>query len=203
MCRPRHHFFSFAVEANMASQRRSSRRSGSLLNRAVEALEVRRLLVFTGSVSGTTAIFTGDSAGDTLTIDQSGGLLRHNRAGDPGFNSAFDFDSSVAGDQTLAANSATTLTANCGDGNDNINIGTAAVPASQVAGRFAINGEGDSDTVVWENSSDATGRTVNVDGGIFNQVFIPFTGASVGFGTTNETVSVLSGMGADTINVTG
>ena len=107
----------------MASQRRSSRRSGSLLNRAVEALEVRRLLVFTGSVSGTTAIFTGDSAGDTLTIDQSGGLLRHNRAGDPGFNSGFDFDSSAAGDQTLAANSATTLTANCGDGNDNITTG--------------------------------------------------------------------------------
>ena len=67
---------------------------------------------------------TGDAAGDTLTITQSGGLFRHNRftAGDPGFNSDFDFDTTVAGDQTLSRATGI-ININAGDGNDTIALG--------------------------------------------------------------------------------
>ena len=76
---------------------------------------------YTSTVVGTVATMTGDAAGDTLTITQSGGLFQHNRAtaGDPGFNSDFDFDSATAGDQTIASASGT-ININAGDGNDTI-----------------------------------------------------------------------------------
>src|SRR5688500_14998451 len=76
---------------------------------------------FTSTVSGDTATMTGDSSGDTLTITASGGLFQHNRAADPGFNSAFDFDTTVAGDQTVADTG--TIDINAGGGNDTIAIG--------------------------------------------------------------------------------
>src|SRR4051794_33428266 len=57
---------------------------------------------FTASRSGSTSTFTPDAGAGILVITPSGGLLSHNRAGDPGFNSALDFDSSQPGDQTLA-----------------------------------------------------------------------------------------------------
>ena len=60
---------------------------------------------FQATTTGAIARLTGGPLDDTLIIGSSGGLLRHNRftAGDPGFNSDFDFDSVAAGDQTLAA----------------------------------------------------------------------------------------------------
>src|SRR5262245_41258623 len=68
-----------------------------------------------------TATMVGDVASDTLTITQVGGLFRHNRftAGDPGFNSDFDFDTITAGDQTLSSTTAIINIA-AGDGNDTI-----------------------------------------------------------------------------------
>src|SRR3954466_6786094 len=59
----------------------------------------------TSSLAGSTATMTCDGANDSFTFAESGGLLRHNRstAGDPGFNSDFDFDSGTGGDQTLGA----------------------------------------------------------------------------------------------------
>jgi hypothetical protein len=54
---------------------------------------------YTGAVSGSTATFTGDAASDVLLVGaNAAGLLTHNAAG---FNSATDFDSAAAGDQTL------------------------------------------------------------------------------------------------------
>src|SRR5438094_5987465 len=79
---------------------------------------------YTSTVAGSTATMTGDAAGDTLTITQAGGLFSHNRfaAGDPGFNSAFDFDTAVAGDQTLSSTTGI-ININAGDGNDTIALG--------------------------------------------------------------------------------
>src|SRR4051812_45912062 len=94
-----------------------------------EGLESRVLFSYTATLVGTTATFTGTVAGDTLTIDQSGGLLRHNRfsAGDAGFSSDFDFNSVVAGDQTLSATDpAVNVSVLTGGGNDTTSIGTAA-----------------------------------------------------------------------------
>lgn len=78
---------------------------------------------YTSTVVGSTATMTGDGAADILEITESGGLFRHNRftAGDPGFNSEFDFDTSVADDQTLSAAS-DTINVEAGDGDDSIVI---------------------------------------------------------------------------------
>ena len=62
----------------------------------------------TGAVSGNSAVLTGDAANDNIVVSVDGGLLRHNLGTATGFNSANDFDSGVAGDQTLTT--AATLT---------------------------------------------------------------------------------------------
>ncbi|HZE72443.1 MAG TPA: DUF4394 domain-containing protein, partial [Pyrinomonadaceae bacterium] len=159
----------------------------------------------TCGVTGTVATFTCDAGSDTIVLDTSGGLLHHNRftAGDPGFNSDFDFDSSAAGDQTLAPSASLVVNVNAGAGDDSVIIGSASAPASTITGRFNIDGEGGNDSVTWEDSADATGRTINVRGDVFQEVFIPFTGAAVGYGTNVETVTVSAGGGGDTINVIG
>ncbi len=72
---------------------------------------------YTSTLTGLTATMTGDAGSDTLSISQSGGLFQHNRFGDPGFNSAFDFNTAVAGDQTLAATTGI-INIIAGDGND-------------------------------------------------------------------------------------
>ena len=76
---------------------------------------------YTSTVVGSTATMTGDATGDNLLIAEAGGLFGHNRfaAGDPGFNSAFDFDTTVAGDQTISATTGV-ININAGDGNDSI-----------------------------------------------------------------------------------
>jgi hypothetical protein len=78
---------------------------------------------FTSTVAAGVATMTGDAGSDTLVITEVGGLLRHNRfdAGDPGFNSATDFDSSVGGDQQIALPTGS-VNINAGDGNDTIVI---------------------------------------------------------------------------------
>ena len=172
------------------------------LRPGLERLEDRTVPAYTATLTGTVATFTGDAGGDVLTFAVAGGSLQHNRftVGDPGFASDLDFDSAVAGEQFLPAGSTAVVNANAGDGDDAVIVGTLAAPAATVTGRFNIDGQGGIDTVMWDNLSDATGRQVNIQGGIFNQVFIPFTGAAVGFGAA-EVVSVLAGGGSDTITV--
>ncbi len=171
---------------------------------SIHRLENRDVPSFTAVHVGDTSTFTGDSADDAVIFDQSGGLIRHNRftAGDAGFTSDFDFDSTATGDQTLPVASSSSITLNAGDGNDTVTVGSVAAPASGVDGRFIINGEGGTDNVVWDNSADVMARTINIQGGTFNQVLIPSIGASVSFGSTPaEAVSVLAGLGDDAIAV--
>ena len=100
---------------------------------------------------------TGDVAGDTLTITQSGGLFRHNRftAGDPGFNSDFDFDSVTAGDQTLASASGV-ININAGDGNDTIALGDG------INVRGAIDGGLGIDTIDYSASTTAVAANLGL-----------------------------------------
>src|SRR5262245_60108742 len=86
----------------------------------LEWLEERRVLTYASIATATTAVMTGDLAGDTLAFDSSGGNLSHNRftAGDPGFESDQDFDSTQSGVQTLLADGSASVTVNAGDGDD-------------------------------------------------------------------------------------
>lgn len=121
------------------------------------AIPIRGLAVtggFGATVSGTTATFGGTSSAENLVITESGGLLQHNRFGlDGSFNSAFDFDSTVAGDQTLAADTNSIINVIGNGGADSVNIDIASgytvgalnLPGGQVlltssAGALATNG---------------------------------------------------------------
>ena len=80
---------------------------------------------------------------------ETGGLFRHNRtAGDPGFNSDFDFDTAVAGDQTIASATGIINIA-AGDGNDSIVLGDG------INLRGAIDGGGGIDTIDYAASTTA------------------------------------------------
>ena len=104
---------------------------------------------------GTTATFNGNLDDDTIVFDQSGGLLRHNRfsAGDPGFNSDFDFAPNIPGDQTLGATDpAVTIIVNGGGGNDQVTLDFAGGNPIPVNG-FAFDGGTGSDLLVLQRSS--------------------------------------------------
>jgi len=153
-------------------------------------------------LSGTVASFTGNGAANTITFDQSGGLLRHNRfsAGDAGFNSDFDFDSSLAGDQTLsAASAAVTIVVNCGDRDDQVVIGSNTAPVSGIAASFQINGQGGGDNLVVNDAASATGRSINVNNSIS---IVSGFGGQITYGTV-EKLDIFAGSGADTINILG
>ena len=106
---------------------------------------------YTSTVVGSTATMVGDATGDNLEITEAGGLFSHNRftAGDPGFDSQYDFDTTVAGDQTIAsATGVINITA--GDGNDSI------VLANGIDLRGAIDGgDGFDDTIDYAASATA------------------------------------------------
>ncbi len=151
---------------------------------------------------GTTVTFGGTSTCESIAFDQAGGLLRHNRfsSGDPGFNSDFDFDPNTPGDQTLSASDpAVTVIVNAGTCDDQITIGSATAPASSLAASFQINGQGGADSLVINDTADATARTFTINGGTSN-----ITGLSgpVNYGTL-ESLTVNAGNGGDTINVLG
>lgn len=158
---------------------------------------------FTVTLIGTTATFNGSTAADTITFDQSGGLLRHNRftAGDSGFNSDFDFDPTTPGDQTLSATDpAVTVIVNGGGSDDSVTIGSATAPASGLATTFQINGQGGGDRLTINDVADATARTIAVNNAGSNLV--------TGFGgpisySTMELLTVNAGNGGDTINIQG
>ena len=69
--------------------------------------------------SGNTATLTGDGAADNIIIGVTGANLSHNLGTATGFNSPIDFNSAVADDQVVTADTGT-LTINGGDGDDNI-----------------------------------------------------------------------------------
>jgi hypothetical protein len=88
---------------------------------------------FSATEADSVVTFIGSRADDTLTIDSTpGGLLHHNRftAGDPGFNSDIDFDSTVAGDQTISvADPKATFLIDPGPGADTVNVIVSKVVA--------------------------------------------------------------------------
>ena len=126
------------------------------LPRALEA-------AFTSALSGDTATMTGDGASDTLIITVAGGFYQHNRAGDPGFASSSDFDSTVAGVQQLADDGFINI--NAGGGDDTITIGPDVNMEGLIdggPGADTINYGGQS-TPIWANlGTGITGMTATL-----------------------------------------
>jgi hypothetical protein len=116
------------------------------------------------SPGGTSATLTGDAAAfDVLTISSSGGLLRHNRftAGDPGFDSDFDFRSGDPGDQTVSDSGASQLTINAGGGGDLVQLG---FNNSVFNAAFTVDGGGDADFLFTPFGTSGA-DTVTLNGG--------------------------------------
>ncbi len=137
---------------------------------AVERLEDRRVMAFSATVLGNVATFVGDGSSDTIRVDGSAvSLLRHNRfsAGDAGFNSEFDFDSTVAGDQTLAIGSSSTVRIDTGAGSDTINIGTNLFPASTMFSNIDIFAGGTGDVLNVNDSTHPIPHSYTVTSGAF------------------------------------
>ena len=122
---------------------------------------------FSAVLVGTNVAFNGSSAADILVIDQSGGLLRHNRysAGDSGFNSDFDFDTITPGDQTVSATDpAVTVQVTADSNDDHIFIGSNTGPASHLAATFSIDGQGGGDLLTINDSASSTPRIITING---------------------------------------
>ena len=156
----------------MTSRTHNARRVGALAAAAAAAaliLPAAASAAVTGTVTGNTATLSGDAAADTIIISQDNGLLRHNLAG---FNSAIDFDSAAAGDQTLTT--AATLTINGGGGDDIIVGGPNADVLNGddgndritgFTGADDVNGGAGNDLMQWNNGdgSDTNDGDAGVD----------------------------------------
>ena len=171
----------------------------------------------TGTVTGNTATLTGDGADDNIAIGVTGANLSHNLAG---FNSAIDFDSVAAGDQTLTATAGLTINSNAGadtiaggPGDDTINGGTELDPIDGGGGndritggpggtaldREPIEGNTGNDVMLWNNGDgfdlndgDAgVDESVMVNGAANDQMSVsPIAGGRTLFDRTNNPFNV-------------
>ena len=134
----------------------SARRSAALAALAAAAafaIPATANAAVTGAVTGDTAVLTGDASNDNIIISVDNGALRHNLGTATGFADATDFDSTVAGPQTLT--SAATLTIDGGAGDDNIVGGPAADHLIGGAGSDRITGFTGPDDVDGNDGNDA------------------------------------------------
>jgi YD repeat-containing protein len=124
---------------------------------------------YTATLTGQTAIFSAATlTGQTLQIteDPATGLLMNNRfaAGDPGFNSPFDFDSTKPGDQTLAASAASTIIVS-NSNNDSILLGDSSTPASSLLAHIILGNTGPASSLGVQDGARATQATYTVNTG--------------------------------------
>lgn len=125
----------------------------------------------------------------------------HNRfdAGDAGFASAFDFDSAVAGVQTLSVSALNTLAIQTGGGNDTVVLGTPTVAATSLLVAFQVNNSGaNGDRLIIDDSARTTPSTIDVtsEGYSGSNLSIQLVGSAFDGGRDLRT-----GSGADTIRV--
>ncbi|WP_146522014.1 dockerin type I domain-containing protein [Stieleria varia] len=177
----------------------------------VESLEDRRLLAVDISLAASTATVNSDGAADEMliTVDTTtagGPLLQHNRftAGDVGYASDLDWDSTVAGEQTLAALATSTINiANMGAGDDTIRI---------VRGNDGVTGSGDINAFIDTDAGGPGDDTIIVDdstrtaSGVYSysSASTEFTGPAltVDLGMAHEGgFFLITGTGNDTVNV--
>jgi Ca2+-binding RTX toxin-like protein len=159
---------------------------------------------YSGAISGTTATLTGDAAGDNVTVTTAGALLSHNLPLAQGFNSATDFDSTAAGDQTLPADATIDLVIDAGAGDDTITTtGLSAATIKSVtadggAGDDLLNGSTRSDTL---RGGDGDDRVVGAPG---NDTMAGGNGDDTLVWNNGDNTDVMDGEGGqDTTEVNG
>ena len=146
--------------------------------------------VSAASINGATATLNLDGADDNETISVSGGLLVHSSTGS-GLNSAADWDSATAGDQTVPANATFTVVVNGGDGNDAV---TVLAKNTEVVAAI-INGDGGDDVLTGADSDDT------LNGGDGNDRLTGAKGADLmNGGAGNDTLVWNNGDGSDRMN---
>lgn len=118
------------------------------------------------TVDGPVATLNGSDVADILVIDQSGGLLRHNQydLGVAGYNSAFDFDSILPGDQTLSSTEPfVSVIINARGGDDKVTLGSLSTPLSSLSTWFTINlGDGDNNQLTLDDRASEIARNIGV-----------------------------------------
>src|SRR4051794_12375672 len=105
--------------------------------------------VSSASLVGGTATLNLDGADDNVTVSVSNGLLVHGQT-TGGLNSGSDWDSGMAGDQTVPADGNSKVAVNGGGGNDAI---TVLAKNTEVAS-VALNGEAGDDVLTGADSAD-------------------------------------------------
>ena len=201
----------------------------------LEPLEDRVTPAYSATFAGFTSTWTGNSSGGVgdvviFTRDSGTGNLIHNRfvAGDAGFNSAQDFDTTVAGDQTLGANAASTVAVTTGgSGLEQViiggSVGAQTAAASQLLAVFVVTAGAAGQQVLIDDALSTTGTTYTgtvagaVSGFLVGSTSVSVTGGVPGLTTLNtssggDTVSIAgtrgpttvnTNAGADTVRVTG
>src|SRR5213078_3009455 len=106
--------------------------------------------VSSASIVGGVATLNLDAANDNVTVSVSGGLLVHGQT-TGGLNSASDWDSATAGDQTVPADGTFTVVVNGGDGNDSL---TVLAKTNEIAGATLNGGTGD-DVLTGADTNDS------------------------------------------------
>ncbi|WP_406698906.1 DUF4394 domain-containing protein [Singulisphaera sp. Ch08] len=163
---------------------------------------------FSSKVEGSTVILTGSESTDTLVIDQSGGLLRNNQfdLGVAGYNSAFDFDSSLPGDQTVSStDAAVSVFVITRGGKDAVTLGSASAPFSSLSASFKINfRDGQNHALKLDDSASPIARTIQVASAIVTGSGSIATVAGFGIPVTIDTnnggptyLTVMAGKGND------
>jgi Ca2+-binding RTX toxin-like protein len=160
----------------MQTGKSRTRRTGvmaAVIAAAALAVPAAASAAVTGTVSGTTATLTGDGAPDTIVISTNAGLLQHNLGTATGFADPTDFDSTVAGPQTLPAATGT-LTIDAGGGddivvggpnNDHILGGEGNDRITAFTGNDDVDGGNGNDVMTWNNGdgSDTNDGDAGVD----------------------------------------
>ncbi len=169
---------------------------------------------FTSSISGANVTMTGNSDSDLLIIEVDGAVLAHSRAGDPGFASENDFNTSVAGTQTVTSSVGPLFTINGGPGSDFIVIGSSDRSAAAFPQPFTVDGGSGLDALLLDAAVDTQARSLlfNTSG---DEGTITFTGANGSYthdeveeafaalGSGNDTATAVATPPAATVGFTG
>ena len=137
-----------------------------------------------------------DAGSDTVSVSNVGGQLSHGLTGattTPGeaFNSAIDWDTSVAGDQTLPANGTSEIVLNGGDGLDSF---TAPQATGELL-KATLNGDGGNDLLTGSRAAD------DLRGGAGNDRVVGFAGNDdMEGGDGNDTLVWNNGDGSDVMD---